>query len=639
MAPEEIARQLGGKKKGNGWVAKCPAHNDDDPSLSIGRGDNGCAVVHCHAGCSQERVIAVLNEKNITLNGEERNKANGSGAGKQRIVATYDYVDEQGKLLFQSVRYVPKRFKQRQPDGSDWKWNLQGVRKVPYNLPAVIEAISTERIVCVVEGEKDVDNLAKLGITATCNSGGAKKWRDKHSAFLKGADVVVIPDNDLIGREHANIVAKSLAGIAARIRILQFPDLPEKGDASDWIAAGGTREQLDALVAAAPEWVPRSAQADGALPIIFGVPTGTEARECLIKGVLLATGTAILSGQFGMGKTAVAQDFCSAVITGSTFASLKVERTGAVLWFAAEGQHDLSPRLKALEKDKKLPVDRFARVESCPPLLQDGVQEILVATAKEAARQFLEQHDIPLRLIVFDTLAAAAGWTDENSSAECQRVMNLLATLAREAQCCVLAIDHLGKVADLGTRGNSAKEAAADAVLVILGDREPAGAVSNLQLAVRKTRCGPTGFKIPFSLRPVPLGEDESACVIDWHEARPNVAARHRTWPRGLRTFRDAITNALPTHGKSIRPWHDGAELMAVDIAHVRREFETLYAVTGETPTQRSDARRQAFRRNARDAQNKGLIGAAERDGVQWVWLAKEAAREPQHEANVTGVT
>jgi putative DNA primase/helicase len=257
MTPEAIARQLGGpkaKKSGKGWKTLCPAHEDKDPSLSIGNGDNGKIVVHCHKGCSQDQVIAALRATGITLNGQAREQAEKSA--RPRIKATYDYVDELGKLLFQSVRYDPKAFKQRRPNGSDWVWNTQGVRVVPYNLPGVIEAISNQQIVCIVEGEKDADNLAKLGIAATCNSGGAKKWRDDHSAFFRGADVVVIPDNDAAGREHAELVAKSLGGIAARIRMLKLPGLSEKGDLSDWIAAGGTREQLDALIAAAPEWTP-----------------------------------------------------------------------------------------------------------------------------------------------------------------------------------------------------------------------------------------------------------------------------------------------------------------------------------------------------------------------------------------------
>ena len=117
----------------------------------------------------------------------------------------------------------------------------------------ILEAVANETTALIVEGEKDVDNLSKLNVTATCNAGGAGKWRPEHSQYLKGADVVIIPDNDRPGREHADLVAASLLGIAARVRVLTLPNLPEKGDTSDWIASGGTAEQLWTLVKEAPE--------------------------------------------------------------------------------------------------------------------------------------------------------------------------------------------------------------------------------------------------------------------------------------------------------------------------------------------------------------------------------------------------
>jgi putative DNA primase/helicase len=176
---------------------------------------------------------------------------------KRRIVTTYDYTDEQGSLVFQVVRYEPKNFRQRRPEGSDWVWNLQGVRIVPYRLPELLDAIVSERTVFVVEGEKDADNLAKLNIVATCNAGGAGNWKAQHAAHLKGADVVIIPDNDDPGRHHAASVARSLKGIASRVRILELPGLAHKGDVSDWIAtAGGTAERLLDLAGQAPEWQP-----------------------------------------------------------------------------------------------------------------------------------------------------------------------------------------------------------------------------------------------------------------------------------------------------------------------------------------------------------------------------------------------
>jgi putative DNA primase/helicase len=130
------------------------------------------------------------------------------------------------------------------------------VRRVLYNLPRVIEAVACEQVVVVVEGEKDVDNLRKLNIVATCNPGGASKWNLDYNDSLRGSDIILVPDNDDAGYAHINQVGQALAGVATRLRVLLLPDLPDKGDTSDWIAAGGTAGQFWTLVEVAPEWVP-----------------------------------------------------------------------------------------------------------------------------------------------------------------------------------------------------------------------------------------------------------------------------------------------------------------------------------------------------------------------------------------------
>lgn len=184
-----------------------------------------------------------------------------------KIVSTYDYRDESRNLLMQVVRLEPKTFRQRRPNGDGWSWSVKGVRVVPYRLPELLAA--PDAVVYLVEGEKDADRLASLGLVATCNAGGAGKWRKDHSEFLRGRRVVVIPDNDEAGREHVKKAVKSLAGIASDVRVITLPGLPEKGDVSDWLDAGGTAEELLSLAAAteareddAPEEKERESQAD-----------------------------------------------------------------------------------------------------------------------------------------------------------------------------------------------------------------------------------------------------------------------------------------------------------------------------------------------------------------------------------------
>jgi putative DNA primase/helicase len=182
----------------------------------------------------------------------------------RRTVATYDYRDASGKLLFEVVRYEPKDFRQRRPDGSGGRdWTVRDMELVPYHLPQLIEtAHNPARSVYIVEGEKDVHTVEGLGLVAICNSGGAgpepkadknynSKWPSAFGQYFVGRDVIILPDNDAVGEAHARAIAKALIGTAARIRIVNLPGLAHKQDVSDWMAAGGTLDQLIDLVALA----------------------------------------------------------------------------------------------------------------------------------------------------------------------------------------------------------------------------------------------------------------------------------------------------------------------------------------------------------------------------------------------------
>ncbi|NDL69340.1 toprim domain-containing protein [Vreelandella alkaliphila] len=171
-----------------------------------------------------------------------KEKSDAKPALKPRIVKTYDYTDENGELLFQAVRMEPKSFRQRRPDGNDWKWSVKGVRQVPYRLPELLD--NPDALVFVVEGEKDADRLAELGLLATCNAAGAGKWSKSHSEPLAHRRVVVLPDNDKAGHDHAEKVRASLVAAGAEVRVVALPGLQEKADVSDWLDDGGSKEAL-----------------------------------------------------------------------------------------------------------------------------------------------------------------------------------------------------------------------------------------------------------------------------------------------------------------------------------------------------------------------------------------------------------
>lgn len=154
---------------------------------------------------------------------------------QSKILATYPYRDEEGRLLYQCVRFEPKRFAFRRPLGGDqWGWNLDGVDKVLYHLPELLS--QTDQPVIIVEGEKDVHTLETLGLVATTNPCGAGQWLSPFGRWLRGRRCVVLPDNDDAGQDHADHVVGNLISWGVRsIRLVRLPGLPDHGDVTDWL--------------------------------------------------------------------------------------------------------------------------------------------------------------------------------------------------------------------------------------------------------------------------------------------------------------------------------------------------------------------------------------------------------------------
>jgi hypothetical protein len=260
----------------------------------------------------RDTAITYAQECRETSNNGKKAHSNGNSGNsrhhQREVEATYPYHDASGSLAFEVVRFVFKQtdgayvtdgrgkrlktFSQRRPSGESdntWLWGLEtgefmragpgkdwvkfdfsrfnrypaskerktfnnAAAAVPYRLPDLLEALAAKQVVCIPEGEKKVESVRLLGFAATCSAGGARKWRPEHSALLAGADVVLLPDNDSAGRAHVDVIAESLGGVARRVRILDLPNLPEKGDVVDWHTAGGTPEEFARLIAVAREY-------------------------------------------------------------------------------------------------------------------------------------------------------------------------------------------------------------------------------------------------------------------------------------------------------------------------------------------------------------------------------------------------
>ena len=239
MNIEQVLPKLTGVKKvGDGYLAFCPSHDDrSNRSLAI-REDDGKLLMHCFVGCSFGSIIKEIGiEPDYTKPVEE---------------AIYDYTDETGQVLYQVVRYFPKGFKQRHIKNGEYVWNLNGIKRVLFNLPQVIEAVEDGKMIFFVEGEKDCINLNHYGIIATtCSGGASSNWQPQYSEVLKGATVTIIPDNDNPGKEYAERIGNALYGWAKSLKILHLGSK----DITEWLKTHNT-DELQTLWDNTNEYIP-----------------------------------------------------------------------------------------------------------------------------------------------------------------------------------------------------------------------------------------------------------------------------------------------------------------------------------------------------------------------------------------------
>ena len=413
-------------------------HKDNKPSFFVNL-NNGS--YHCKGcgikGSLFDHFMMINNVDFPTAKLELAKKAGLVTEPQKKIVKTYDYTDESGNLLFQTVRYDPKDFKQRRPDGNGgWIYNLQGVQLVPYNLSEVLKAKS----VILVEGEKDVETLKGIGLTATCNPMGAGKWRPEYNEYFKNKRVAIISDNDGPGIRHVQIVAKNLKGIAESVKVVALPDLSEKEDVSDWIAQDGTKEILIELIKQTSEWIPEEPKSLLSFLLKWNdILTLDVSIEYILEKLIPKNSITLLFGRGGIGKTSLMMQIARAVASGIPFDTLKTIQSPVYYIDFENPLAVLKERVEKIGQSENLYVWHISN-EIQPPKLDSNGWDLY--------------KKLPPGLLIVDTLRASH-LSDENDSKPMSLIMGRLKEL-RETGFTILLLHHTPKGNDNTFKGSTA---------------------------------------------------------------------------------------------------------------------------------------------------------------------------------------
>jgi hypothetical protein len=552
---DALSRLHGVRRRGDDQAsALCPAHDDSSPSLSLTKKRDGSALLKCHAGCTYESILRALGHDG---HGHARN----GGAGRHaapltREVCTYDYTDAAGKLLYQVVRFEPKAFRFRRPDGrGGWIWSLDGIRLVPYRLHELAEI---DRVF-VVEGEKDCDALGALGLVATCNHGGAGKWRDEHTRALVEAavpEVVVLRDADPAGATHQQLVATSCVRAGLRVKCLELPGLPPKGDVSDYIAArraaGRTdddiRALLEGLTHAAPVFQPGSsasgttAPASGAAPIeviaqlravraaaVIDEPPPVE----IVEGVAWQGNVTVLVAESGAGKTFITLGISADVNNGRSWFGRRTSR-GSVAYFAWE-RDALSLRLCALRDVAGQSLEYLHIIRPTAPISpridHDRIEHPspgeleLVALLDELRGEIEAVGEPPIRLIVFDTVRCSMSGSEDNSETVSAYLRAVRRVMAHAPEAGAILLHHSGwqdgEAKRRRERGSSAWRGNGDGTIYVEAREALPRGGARLELRTLKVRDGEVPDPLHLIRRRVDLpivgpdGLPRTSCLIE----------------------------------------------------------------------------------------------------------------------------
>lgn len=497
------------KRRGKGWTARCPGHDDRKASLSVDTGEQGRVLLYCFAGCATPAVVAAMGltlrdlypdesghqPRPSSTTSEKRRPSppRTSNGTRGRAVAVYHYHAADGLPAFEVRRYEPKTFRPYKPDG---KAGYPDGPRPLYCLGRLLEA-GAASLVFIVEGEKDADRLAALGLVAVTCAGGANAAGKTDCTPLAGREVAVLPDHDKTGRAFGQAVAGLLHGSAAGVRVLDlakhWPGLLDKGDVSDWLDAdpdGHDGETLVRLFDAADQWAPEPAALTGepataqpcSAPMLLRMsdvqPTTV---RWLWPGRIPLGRMTLLVGRPGEGKSFLTADIAARVSQGRDWPDGSGCPAGSVLLCSAEDDpaDTIAPRLIAHDADRQ----RIHLLAGVMQRTDDGreAERIFTLADLDPLRDALEQLD-DCRLIVVDPVGSyLGGGADAHRDNEVRGVLAPLCKLADRHDAALIVVAHTRKSAaahaDDMALGSRAFTGLARSVLHLLvdpdGDEDP----------------------------------------------------------------------------------------------------------------------------------------------------------------------
>lgn len=445
LDPIEVVEQAldaaGSGPRGNrqrGFTARCPAHDDRTPSLTVSEGADGRALVKCQAGCDAESVIRALGLEWADLFPEDKRER-----AEWTPVAEYEYHNADGGKAFKVVRFPGKNFRQQRWTGSGWQWGMDGVTRQLFRLPDVLRAKARGDYVFVCEGEKDALAVVAAGQCATCNPGGAGKWEPQYTAALTGAKVVILADDDEPGHAHAQLVFQQLFGKAAAVGIR----LPQKGhkDIAAHLAAGcslnGDLRKWTTMI----DLHPTAPSRGSALTAAVFASTAPSTNLDVLGPLFQRSARTVIGAQTGEGKTTLALQAVKALVEGRAFLEDRWRPPApgrALIVDLEQGHATLKRRLVEAELDKSERVDILWEPSG------------IALDSREEDRAWV--HDVlgegGYDLVVIDPLYQVHAGSG-NDELVAGKVMGVIDQWVREFNCAFLIPMHMRKPhPDAGTK-------------------------------------------------------------------------------------------------------------------------------------------------------------------------------------------